>query len=116
MPSEVIKDGVYHICMEGLLEAQQKRGRLNPEALFICQHMGAQFNKQCQARYMKIIVTTISGHITNRKNRENVEDWRKKARTTLFQAGLQALKNQVQSGSRYDPTFERSTSSFDVMD
>ena len=39
MPPEVIKDGVYHICVEGLLEAQQKRERLNPEALFM--HMSA---------------------------------------------------------------------------
>ena len=114
--SEVIKDGVYHICIEGLLEAQQKRERLNPEALFICQHMGAQFNKEYQARYVKVLVNTINGQITNKKNRENVEDWKKEARTTLFQAGLQALQNQVQSGNRYDPTFEPSTSSFDVMD
>ena len=96
MPSEVIKDDVYHICSEGFLEAQQKRERLNPEALFICQHMGAQFNKEYQARCTKIIETTINGQIANRKNRENVKDWKKKARTTLFQTGL-----QVQSHSRY---------------
>ena len=65
---------------------------------------------------MKVLVNTINGQITNQKNRENVEDWKKEARTTLFQAGLQALQNQVQSGNRYDPTFEPSTSSFDVMD
>ena len=34
MPTEVVKDGVYHICIERLLEAQQKRDRLNPEALY----------------------------------------------------------------------------------
>ena len=73
MPPEVDKDGVYHICIEGLLEAQQKRDRLNPQALFICQHMGAQFNKEYQARYMKVLVTTINGQITNKKNREHVE-------------------------------------------
>ena len=116
MAPEVEKDGVYHICVEGLLEAQQNCDRLNPEALFISQHMGAQFNKEYQAGYMKVLVTTINGQITNEKNREHVEEWQKKARTTLLQAGLQTLKDQVRSGNRYDPTFEPSTSPFDVMD
>ena len=116
MPPEVEKDGVYDICIEGPLEAQQNRDRLNPEALFICQHMGAQFNKEYQAGCMKVLVTTINGRITNKKNREHVEEWQKKARTTLLQAGLQTLKDQVRSGNCYDPTFEPSTSPFDVMD
>ena len=84
MPPEVIKDGVYHIRIEGLLEAlQQKRERLN-EALFICQHIGAQFNKEYRARCTKVIVNTINGQLT--------KEWKKNARTTLFQAGLQTLK------------------------
>ena len=56
MPTEVVKDGVYRICIEGLLEAQQKRDRLNPEALYTCQHMGVQFNKEYRARCTGVIV------------------------------------------------------------
>ena len=117
MPTEVVKDGVCHICIERLLEAQQKRDRLNPEALYICQHMGVQFNKEYKARYTRVIVYTINGQITNRKNRENVEAWNKKnARTTFFQTGLEMLKDQTKAGTRYNPSFEPSRSSFDAMD
>ena len=93
MPSQVVQDGVYHICIEGLLEAQQKRARLNPEALYICQHMGMQFNKEYKTRYTRVIVNT-NGQITDRKKQENVEEWKNNVRATLFQAGLEMLKDQ----------------------
>ena len=67
MPSQVVKDGVYHICIEGFLEALQKRDRLNPEALYICQHMGVRLNKKYKTRYTRVIVNTINGHLTDRK-------------------------------------------------
>ena len=73
------------VCIASALkEAQQKRDRLNSKALFICQHTGAQFDKEYQALCVKVRVTTINGHQLTNQNREHVEESQKKAMTTLF--------------------------------
>ena len=36
-----MRNGTFHICVEGLFEAQKKQGRLVPEVLYIGVQMGA---------------------------------------------------------------------------
>ena len=40
MPKERLVDGIYHICLEGLYEGQQRRDRLDPELMYLATQTG----------------------------------------------------------------------------
>ena len=55
MPAEVIRDGVFHICIEGLYESQKKREGLDSENLFIAEQNGKEFRELYQKGFTNII-------------------------------------------------------------
>ena len=66
MPRDPVHDGVFHICVEGLLEAQKKRERLDPEVVYIGMQMGASFGPEYRKLYKERFVDVVNGQLRNR--------------------------------------------------
>ena len=84
MPKERLVDGVYHICIEGLYEGQQRRDRIDPELMHIAVSTGLQLGSEYQKRFDRIVVRTINGALRDKKMKQDVDRWRNTARTGLF--------------------------------
>ena len=92
-PKERIVDGVYHICLEGLFEGQQRRNRLGPELLYLAIQMGLQLGPEYQKQYDRMVIKTINGSITDKKT------WTG-GRAPL---GLRFAKDYYRSQNKLDP-------------
>ena len=105
LPRERTVDGVYHICLEGLFEGQQRRQRLDPELLYLAIQMGLQLGQEYQKQYDKVVIKTINGSLKDRKMKDNMDRWKNNARTSAFCQGLLQITEQVVSGESYVAEF-----------
>ena len=107
MPKDPMHNGIFHICVEGLLEAQKRRERLDPEVLYIGVQMGANFGPEHQKFYKETFVDVVNGQLRSWRMWDNVEEWRQKARTSMLRTGLGQLTEDVQyHGPQYNPGFD----------
>ena len=106
MPKEVIKDGIFHICVEGLFEGQKKRERIDPEVLYIGMQVGVQFCLEYQKWYKNRFVDVVNGQLHSWEKYGNVERWGKNARTSMFRSGLKSVGDDLEDGRYYTPTFD----------
>ena len=103
----VVKDGIYHICIEGMLEGQKKGERIDPEVMYIAVQMGAQLGPEYRMRYKQRFVDVVNGQLTNRMHWDNVQKWQQKARASMsFRSGLKQIEDDRGRGVAYDPTFD----------
>ena len=105
MPTERLVDGVYHICLEGLYEGQQRRDRMDPELMYLAVQTGLQLGSEYQKRYDRVVVKTINGSITDKKMQGDLEKCKATARTTTFRQGLLQISDQVGAGHTYTASF-----------
>ena len=75
MPKERLVDGVYHICLEGLYEGQQRRDRIDPELMHIAVQSGLQLGTEYQKRFDRVVVRIINGALRDKKMKQDVERW-----------------------------------------
>ena len=105
MPKERLVDGVYHICIEGLYEGQQRRDRIDPELMHIAVSTGLQLGTEYQKRFDRIVVRTINGALRDKKMKQDVDRWKDTARTVAFRQDLLQIQNKVGSGETYEAAF-----------
>ena len=105
LPRERTVDGVYHICLEGIFEGQQRRQRLHPELLYLAIQMGLQLGQEYQRQYNNAVVKTINGSLNDKKMKDNMDKWKNQARTSTFRQGLLQITEQVGSGQSYAAEF-----------
>ena len=105
MPKERLVDGVYHICLEGLYEGQQRRGRIDPELMHIAVQTGLQLGNEYQKRFDRVVVKIINGSIRDKKMKQDVDRWKATARTVAFRQDLSQIENKVGTGEAYEATF-----------
>ena len=110
MPTERLVDGVYHICIEGLYEGQQRRDRIDPELMHIAVQTGLQLGTEYQKRFDKVVVKIINGSLKDKKMKQDVDRWKATARTVAFRQDLLQIENNLGSGEAYEATFFQSTS------
>ena len=113
MPKERLVDGVYHICLEGLYEGQQRRDRMDPEMMYLAVQTGLRLGMEYQKRCDKVVVRTINGSIADKKMKEEMDRWKKQARTSTFRQNMLQIGNQVGAGQTYTASFP---SDIDTMD
>ena len=113
MPTERVIDGVYHVCLEGLYEGQQRRDRMGPELMYLAVQTGLQLGSEYQKRYDRVVIKTINGSITDKRMQGDLEKWKATARTTTFRQGLLQIGDQVGAGHSYTASF---SGDLDAMD
>ena len=113
MPKERMVGGIYHICLEGLFEGQQRRNRVDPEQMYIASQMGLQLGREYQRQFDRVVVKTINGSIKDRKMKGDLDRWKSEARTSTFRQGLLQLSDQVKSGETYAAEFSVDVNSMD---
>ena len=100
MPSERVVDGVYHFCLEGLYEGQQRRDRVDPELLYLAVQMGLQLGQEYQKRYSRVVIRTINGSIRDKKMKDDIDiidRWKNGARATIFRQDLLQIENRART-------------------
>ena len=105
MPKERIVDGVYHICLEGLYEGQQRRDRIDPELMHIAVQTGLQLGTEYQKRFDRVVVKIINGSLRDKKMKQDVDRWKTTARTVAFRQDLLQIENKVGTGEAYEAAF-----------
>ena len=96
MPKDPMHNGAFHICVEGLSEAQKRRESPDPEVLYIGVQMGANFGPEYQKFYNERFVDVVNGQL--------------KARTSMFRSALGQITDDVQNhGTQYNPSFDLNT-------
>ena len=105
MPKERIVDGVYHICLEGLYEGQQRRDRIDPELMRIAVQTGLQLGTEYQKRFDRVVVKIINGSLRDKKMKQDVNRWKTTARTVAFRQDLLQIENKVGTGEAYEAAF-----------
>ena len=105
MPKERLVDGVYHICIEGLYEGQQRRDRIDPELMHIAVQTGLQLGTEYQKRFDRVVVKIINGSLKDKKMKQDVDRWKATARTVAFRQDLLQIENKLGSGEAYEATF-----------
>ena len=105
MPKERLVDGVYHICLEGLYEGQQRRDRIDPELMRIAVQTGLQLGNEYQKRFDRVVVKIINGALRDKKMKQDIDRWKNTARAVAFRQDLLQLENKVGSGEAYEATF-----------
>ena len=105
MPTERPVDGVYHICIEGLYEGQQRRDRIDPELMHIAVQTGLQLGTEYQRRFDKIVVKIINGSLKDKKMKQDVDRWKATARTVAFRQDRLQIENNLDSGEAYEAAF-----------
>ena len=115
MPRESVVDGIYHICLEGFYEGQQRRNRADPELMYIASQMGLQLGREYQKQFDRVVVRTIIGSIKDRKMKGDVDRWKNSARTSTFRLrqGLLRLDDHVKKGETYAAEFSVDVNSMD---
>ena len=103
-PRDPMRDGVFLICVEGLLEAQKKRERLDPEVLYIGMQMGTSFGPGYRKLYKERFVDVVNGQLRNRPHWNNVKEWLGRARTSLFR--MADRTNNRSSQARHSTYFK----------
>ena len=71
----------------------EKRGRLDPEVLYVGAQMGANFGPEYQKFYKERFVDIVNG---SWKMWDNVKEWGQKARASMFRTGLGQITDDVQ--------------------
>ena len=105
MSTERLVDGVYHICVEGLYEGQQRRDRIDPELMHIAVQTGLQLGTEYQKRFDKIVVKIINGSLKDKKMKQDIDRWKATARTVAFRQDLLQIENNLGSGEAYEAAF-----------
>ena len=107
MPRDnVVKDGIYHICIEGMLEGQKKRERIDPEVMYIAMQMGVQLGPEYRKQYKQRFIDVVNGQLTIWTHWGNVRKWQQKARAAMFRSGLKQIEDDSERGVAYDLAFD----------
>ena len=107
MPKDPTRNGTFHVCVEGLFEAQKKRERLHPEVLHIGVQMGANFGPEYCKFYKERFVDVVNGQLRNKSLWNNVKEWLGKSRASTFCSGVGQITDDARNyGTQYDPNFD----------
>ena len=98
--TDMYKDGVLHICIEVLYEAQRKCVRRDPENFYLADMMSTMFLGPFREIYEKRVAGTINGQI------QSWEDWEKVKSCTAFRKGLEHLTNDAYENKTSTPNFD----------
>ena len=105
IPKERLVDGVYHICLKGLYEGQQRRDRIDPELMHLAMQTGLQLGTEYRKRFDRVVVRTINGALRDQRMKQDVERWKTTARTVAFRQDLNQIEDKIGTGEAYAATF-----------